>query len=649
MIKWPVSTGIRHWLKANWRILFLSFLASCLSLPAYELVYLPGLDGPLPWLFNFAAEGNYSLFQHSIFPHGPLAFLLYPLPTGNNLWAAIFITMVVSTVLSMHVFKLSESAAINGHVVPFVFSLIILSLCEIQLFIFVCALLSLHFFMEDQRKFRLWMAVILSVLALLIKSYAGILCSLVIFTQMIYFISHMQWKLASRLIFAWLLVYFTARLLLFQGFAGSLDFLRGQWELAVNNSESTAFYQGNRWDFIFLSLTALIVTPFLTDEKKCRDLSLLFALPFFAGWKHAMTRADNGHFPGFLVLMMIFYLLLWLMATKNRMRLLIAGTTAISAFVLDMAFTAEDNAFDTERRTAMFRPYNLFRFICDYDSVTARAKRTSAHFIEGDQLPMGIRAVIGDNSADVYPWNYSIVPANNLNWKPRPILCSYAAYTSWLDGRDAAHFRSGAAPEFLVWDIDELGGRLAGIDYRYLLNDEPRTMIELLKNYKRIYKDKKWLVLKRRNLPLITKSQKISEMTIPYEKWIDVPVHDLWGVLRVKAGISRNFTGRMKGLFYKGEAFSILYRLSNGREFAHKMVPGNAVDGLWIDPMIVEPQNATIEPAVRQIKFVCEEPGLVNNEVKISFHETLFSNGVTLVNPGTFFFGKILNKRDKTP
>ena len=44
-----------------------------------------GIDSPLSWVFNFLYETGPTLGKHIVFPHGPLAFLMYPLPENIGL------------------------------------------------------------------------------------------------------------------------------------------------------------------------------------------------------------------------------------------------------------------------------------------------------------------------------------------------------------------------------------------------------------------------------------------------------------------------------------------------------------------------------------------------------------------------------------
>ena len=54
-------------------------------------------------------------------------------------------------------------------------------------------------------------------------------------------------------------------------------------------------------------------------------------------------------------------------------------------------------------------------------------------FPNNNQLPQSVLNKVGNNTIDSYPWNTQILLENKLNFMPRPIFQSYAAYTTDLE------------------------------------------------------------------------------------------------------------------------------------------------------------------------------------------------------------------------
>ena len=49
------------------------------------------------------------------------------------------------------------------------------------------------------------------------------------------------------------------------------------------------------------------------------------------------------------------------------------------------------------------------------------------------KIPDSVLEKVQGKTIDIIPWEFSLIPGNQLNWKPRPIIQSYSAYTEKLD------------------------------------------------------------------------------------------------------------------------------------------------------------------------------------------------------------------------
>ena len=58
---------------------------------------------------------------------------------------------------------------------------------------------------------------------------------------------------------------------------------------------------------------------------------------------------------------------------------------------------------------------------------------------------------IGKAPVDAYPWEATVLFANDLNWSPRPVCQSYTAYQPDLDEANARHYRSPDGPRFILY------------------------------------------------------------------------------------------------------------------------------------------------------------------------------------------------------
>ncbi|MEI8007702.1 MAG: hypothetical protein WCI48_15960, partial [Bacteroidota bacterium] len=269
-----------------------------------------------------------------------------------------------------------------------------------------------------------------------------------------------------------------------------------------------------------------------------------------------------------------------------------------------------------------------FNYTCFVDSCNTSDIKS----IERNKLDKRILDRIGSQTVDIYPWDYSYIAANHLNWKPRPVLQAYASYSRELDHLNAVHFESAGAPEFIIWELRKIthdihGGSLESIDGRYLLNDEPETLMALFRQYELVETQNgifPALILKHRTLPLHNETKVIGKTTASWNTWIDVPANKQ-GILKASASLNRSVAGKLKSFFYKDEATYVYYLLENGDIRMYRIVPKNAAYGLWINPLLINPEKNASEPAVTKIMFRCSNTAMMKSEIELEWNQVLFA------------------------
>jgi len=275
------------------------------------------------------------------------------------------------------------------------------------------------------------------------------------------------------------------------------------------------------------------------------------------------------------------------------------------------------------------------------DAIKERSQKASENNIKSNRLPKRIVEQIGNATVDVYPWDYTIIAANTFNFQPRPILQSYAAYTSWLDLEDAKHFESALAPEYFIWDLKKITtgldiGTMSSLDYRHLLNDEPQTLLTLLKQYELWYNDANYLVYKQRKKPLSTIARILQKDVSTWGKWIKSPPSSS-GILRAKLSFNHSFLQKIKSFFYKDEQFYIYMKFANGTVQKYRIVPKNAVDGLWINPFMIDASNPYKQEEVVAIALDASNKKILTDKLEIEWESIDFLNQP---NWPSLFFGK---------
>ena len=140
-----------------------------------------------------------------------------------------------------------------------------------------------------------------------------------------------------------------------------------------------------------------------------------------------------------------------------------------------------------------------------------------------------------------------------------------------------------------------------------------------------------------------------SNIQTTWNEWIDVPSFS-GGIVRDKVVVTKSLLGSIKSFLYKDEEVYTHYQLENGDLLKHKIVPKNALDGIWINPMILHPENDNIEPLVKKIQFQSSNVKMMSNEIKIEWEfieteNTLNKSGVSMMKNDTVNTGfELFNK-----
>ena len=653
----PVSGKTNHLL-----VLVLALVPALMLFPFPASVFSNGIDPPLAWVFNFLVQGKLSLGKHIVFPHGPLAFLMYPLPMGFNLWIAVCFHLAARVFLAYSLLKLATRKPILYLVFAWLTAFVLLSFNDLLLTMVQIVILCYLNFFERRNISWLYPALIITALAVFIKAFVGIVSLLVTFSFACIMIYRAIVGLESRYRLLLLLIVPFVIVLIWLGLYGDLHgilkFLKGMSELAADNSAAVAVYPVNNWWYIGLGIACGAVLLFLNRKNRALiRYALLIGPALFAIWKYGMAREDYQHASVMFIFILFIVLIYSIIIDGNRILTVIFSAVIVTLFYLVLQTSYYFEPFHFKPQGVLTLANNALnnRYFAD------TCQQSSLKAISRNTLDKSILDLIGDETADIYPWDYSYIAANHLNWQPRPVIQSYASYTRELDQLNARHFESENAPMFVIWELRKIthdihGGSLESIDGRYLLNDEPDALKSLISNYDLVARQGGLfpaLVFRKKAEAVESKSQVIGQVRATWDTWISVP-GKMEGMLQASVNIERNIYGSLKSFFYKDEAVYVYYLLTNGDIRMYRIVPKNAAYGLWINPLIMNPENGKKEPLVKKIMFRSSNTSMMQNYIDIKWNQVIFSGTDSLgvdrteiKNPVYSFFG-ITKDADQT-
>lgn len=563
-----------------------------------------GLDPAYAYALNrFFAEGV-RFGSATLFTFGPLGFLLFPSPIDSNLeigvgfWLSIHAALAFT--LSLLVIRWQgDRISIASYSVALLGSLLLFNSTEFEYFLplLVLSLALLH--VETHGIVPLGSAVLVAALSFLIKISFGVLSCVLLASVLSLFSTRLQdaglalVKAAVGVVFCVLCLWG----LLYGDLSGLKDFSRSLIEFSSGHTSAMTVSYSKDWlslgfaPVLYLACTLCL----LRLDQNLFKVAVCIGLGLALWFKFAIVR--EGHIFGLLEL--AFALLIYVTLLSRNTKTLIVTIVLLASFyvLLQRAFIATDTPLvkiadqsiaDKLARSIEF-DFDIFRY-ARFSAYKDELVADSTSRTQANVLPASIIQIVGNATVDSYPWKTTFFYANSLRWTPRPVFQSYIAYTPWLDGKNAEFFRSDRSPRFLIWH----DRTLISIDGRYLLNDEPDALWEILSRYRLICHAGDLRLFERspqRQLRQLGERKQLLESVHRWRTWIDVPEGS--GIIGAKIRFERTLTGQLRRLLYKEDALRISYKLKNEKVIEKRIIPDNAVNGVWVSPYLAQLRSET--------------------------------------------------------
>jgi hypothetical protein len=391
---------------------------------------------------------------------------------------------------------------------------------------------------------------------------------------------------------------------LYQGSPSGLSaFLASGWDMAGGYSSAMSVAP-EEWELgvgAFLVWIVLLVA-WVASWRARRPLPSLavLAMPLFVAWKHSIVRQDVH--VKILVLFGLFAMAILLLdaAILQRWRRSVPVVVLLAALLTTAWYSLPAGTLERVRKAprgscpvntladSLLQPLRVcgLRRIAEWTDRGAMRSRLEAETqaeLRGDLLPGSIRSRIGSAAVDIYPWEIAYVPANALVWANRPMPASFNAYTAGLDRLDAAFFESDRRPPYLLWHTAPSAGTpLWSIDERYLLWDEPRTLLAILGRYDLVEGSPGLFLLQSRSRPRFAGRGPIRQDVVGWNTWLDVPTTA--GILLAHASMKPRAVARAVRTLFRESPVFVSLRFSTGEVARFRIVPESAASGFWVSP-----------------------------------------------------------------
>ncbi|NEP60477.1 MAG: hypothetical protein F6K31_26320, partial [Symploca sp. SIO2G7] len=365
--------------------------------------------------------------------------------------------------------------------------------------------------------------------------------------------------------------------------------------LEVSSGYSSAMSAvASPWEVRCALLGVVIVLALLSVLARENSLGFSLSLAFllWLTFKHGFVRQD-GH-----VLIFIFSLplIVSLIIAKAQTIRLAKFAYLVHAYALAMilvyCFVPKPFGQPLNHLSGIFKILNpkpavlvsKTSSLLNLNQVKEQTIAASLNNLAAVKLPDNVLALLQDKQIDIVPTETSLVAANNLNWKPRPIFQSYVAFKTSLDN---ANLNS-----LVTQPRDYLLYQFTTIDGRHPFFDEPATFFHMMCNYQLspaipgFVKDApptiaQLMILEQRQSSICPTSLAKEKFTIPWQAAQALATRDD-SIVRAAVKIKYSLFGKIYKTLFRSPPVSIKVTYEDGGELGYRIIPENADNGIVI-------------------------------------------------------------------
>ena len=305
----------------------------------------------------------------------------------------------------------------------------------------------------------------------------------------------------------------------------------------------------------------------------------------FLVWKHGFVRADSWHMLFFLGFAPVLAAAVEVLPCERATRRQWARGFAAAGCVL--CVVTVQTMFFPPWRQALAQPWaaiaSNLRCLMWPAEYRQRMMSLLAANQQEAQLPR-LRRVVGRQTVDVFGQYQAYALFNDVNYRPRPVAQSYAAWDEALMRLNSEFYLSKAAPDYVWFALFVIDHRLPALEDALLLR-------HLLINYELVAAEGTFLLLKAKSA-VEPKLTLLREEAVPLGQPIDLtsyPRDNLW--LEVNTSLSQ--WGKVRAFFYQPPIMRLaVWRApSQGRFNRLRAPPPMMAAGFLASPLLLHNED----------------------------------------------------------
>ncbi|MFB2881994.1 hypothetical protein [Floridanema aerugineum] len=413
-----------------------------------------------------------------------------------------------------------------------------------------------------------------------------------------------------------------------------IDYLKGSLEISSGYSEAMTVVSPLKRELIIgISEVILVLTVLiLIARESSLVFSLCLAFILWMTFKHGFIRQD-GHT---LFLISSTPLIVAISLTKAKKISTIRKGAVVYIYLLvimliygftSTPFGHKEFAQGTNRLAAL-NPSQVAGNVLAFANLGKLREEVDARNqvnLSKVELPESIRKVVKNQEIDIIPWEISLVEANQLNWKPRPVFQSYNAYTTYLDNLNWNSL-SRNPRDYIFYNFES-------IDKRHPFFDEPKSFFYVFCNYKPADNVpqlidlpglSKLIVLTKLNSSRCSPSTQTKNLSVRWNSDRKIEVGD-GQVVRLAVKFKHSVFGKIYKTFYRNPPVMLSVTDENGGKRSYRIVPGNAQNGILIGHLPKDSNDALLflkgqlPIAITSIKFTTLNSLVYKPDIDLSF------------------------------
>ena len=222
-----------------------------------------------------------------------------------------------------------------------------------------------------------------------------------------------------------------------------------------------------------------------------------------------------------------------------------------------------------------------------------------------------------EGSVDCIPSIQTQVLAHGLDYRPRPGIQEYLAYSGRLINANLNFLRSNRAPKYIILGTGSIDGRYP------TLADGP-LWPELLRLYEPIRSEGRGVLMRRRSTALDAILSQPERVMAHLGQALPTP---LWDAVFVSVDLRQTLLGRFVQMLFKPGQISLTVTLADNTTRRFLLIPGVTRRGFVLSPLIENHRalDAFLSdrpdryPALRVVSFTVEPDGLAKLSYEHSF------------------------------